>query len=269
MNAAGMRRLQLHQRVGCWSSRGVRGALRRLELVLTPCIVSHPPVESAALVTPANERLDGTQFTPAEAEAQLPGARASAIVYPCQTVDGLVHEFGGAELLRLAHAVPYQRGGDLGERCRVGHAVCTPAAGELLDSYQYVVHAVAPVYPHAPAYTSAGADGRVGAWRRLMVSTYHSALTAAAEASISSLAIPLLGAGARGAPVEDAARAAAHALLYWRGGTDVLHVVHVAVQRDDIAEALLCAIDSEMNSAPAAQAWQRDGPASERFEDAS
>ena len=45
-------------------------------------------------MNPANERLQGTQFTPDECSRRLPGGLAG-IIYPPQVIDGLVSELGG------------------------------------------------------------------------------------------------------------------------------------------------------------------------------
>jgi len=83
--------------------------------------------------------------------------------------------------------------------------VLTPATGALEQSYRHILHTVPPIFGVAE-----GKDPR--AWEQLLLSCYASALQAAREAGSCSLACPLLGAGARGAPLVDAARVAAQAL---------------------------------------------------------
>ena len=73
-----------------------------------------------ALLNPANERLDGTQFDPSTAARTF----QSTIIYPTQVVDGLVTELGGHRLYRTLQALP--RGAD-GSRCATGHALATPS----------------------------------------------------------------------------------------------------------------------------------------------
>ena len=114
----------MHRLVRAWQSRDTRGAIARLELCLTPCIVSHPPGACDALLNPANERLDGTQFDPSTAARTF----ESTIIYPAQVVDGLVTELGGTELYRVLQALPCAADGS---RCATGHALATPSGGEL------------------------------------------------------------------------------------------------------------------------------------------
>ena len=130
----------MHRIVRTWHASGsTPGAVSRLELCLTPCIVSHPPGECDALVNPANERLDGTQFDPSTASR----AFGSTIVYPSQAIDGLVTEFGGDRLFRTLQALPQDTDGS---RCPTGSALVTSAEGELTCAYSHLVHAVAPFY---------------------------------------------------------------------------------------------------------------------------
>ena len=79
----------------------------RVELWITPCVVTMPPPRSTALVVPTNERLCGTQFahfpkggpTPAATkigERDYERPRAERLLYQCESVDGIVTEFGGA-----------------------------------------------------------------------------------------------------------------------------------------------------------------------------
>ena len=114
----------MHRLVRAWQSRDTRGAIARLELCLTPCIVSHPPGACDALLNSANERLDGTQFDPSTAARTF----ESTIIYPAQVVDGLVTELGGHELYRVLQALPCAADGS---RCATGHALATPSGGEL------------------------------------------------------------------------------------------------------------------------------------------
>ena len=112
----------MHSLERAWrASSSAHGALARLELCLTPCIVSHAPGASDALINPANERLDGTQFDPSTAAR----AFGSTIIYPSQSVDGLVTEFGGGRLYRTLQALPRRPDGS---RCPTGSALATAIA---------------------------------------------------------------------------------------------------------------------------------------------
>lgn len=129
--------------------------------------------------------------------------------YPFQSVDGLVTEFGGAELklaLEAHHADPVS-----GVRCPVGSAKVTRRCGELAELFDAVIHAVPPMYRLMP-------DAR--SWVEQTTSTYHAAFDVAQREGLATLAVPLLGMGARGAdvPKPTALKVAAHAALSWRGG---------------------------------------------------
>lgn len=287
-----------------------------------------------ALLNPANERLVGTLFTPSEANARLLG---EGLIYPCQSVDGLVAEFGGSELARACQALPVTEPGT-GERCPVGEAVLTPAFGELVASFDILIHTVAripinpllpsnalsakaqlPVSPpavptlsHDPARTtrerkplpssiagvamsctltqpprSAGDALRPqlcfpssafltrkraflqtqaapfwgdAKWPLQLGSCYDAALSLALQHGVGSLAAPLLGAGARGAPPSEAARVAASAVAAWMGRDATsslkratapkrsLPLLFFAVPDEHNARALSAALGSEMDS---------------------
>ncbi|KAJ8598258.1 hypothetical protein CTAYLR_005493 [Chrysophaeum taylorii] len=219
-----------------------------VEVWTTPCIVSSPPPRADALVVSANERLCGTQFAYFNVGGPTPlganfGAAALGFLktmrveeralYPCESVDGLVTEYGGTELARILEAIP-SISDDLEYpvRCPTGGARRTPA-GPLATLFPAgLVHAVPPFW---------GND-----WDRLVASAYRNAFAAAfADAPASVLAVPLLGAGARGAPLPDAARAAARAAGAWLASAadgPRSRTVAFSVLSDRAAEMLASAI---------------------------
>jgi O-acetyl-ADP-ribose deacetylase (regulator of RNase III) len=212
----------------------------RVSLHLTPCIVTSPPGNvRGALANAANERLQGTAFTPSQCSRRLLG---NTIVYPPQTVDGLVHELGGAALaadLLLVPPAKVQKAPRAGAdnlpdlvRCVTGGAVVTKAFGELLTCYTNIVHACAPFYD----------DDN---WQQRLRSCYHATLDVSEMAGISQLALPLLGAGARGAPVAHASRVAAGAIASW-SGRGVLQDARFGVQEEDVASDLAEALDAKL-----------------------
>lgn len=225
-----MRRVHPTSLLGSWRAHG----RLRVELWESPCIVMTPPSLGLdddacdALVNPANERLQGTLFTPSECSSKL----RNNIIYPPQAVDGIVSELGGAELAAACMALPEVAPG--GTRCATGEAVLTPAFGELLMSYNKLVHTCAPLYC---------GDSE---WRRATTACYHSAFDVAQDAGLAVVASPLLGAGARGAPIRAASNAAAAAVSSWHPHGDStmstgragLRVVRFAVQESSIAETL-------------------------------
>ena len=173
----------------------------RVELYLTPCIVTFPPGGKCdALVNPANERLVGTRFTPGECARYL--APGTTLIYPPQCVDGLVHGARGdssvprdseALAAELA-ALPIVEGDDV--RCPTGGAVATAAHGEMRVCYSHLIHVAAPFFQNER-------------WRELLHSTFTNAFVVAESIGVETVAVPLCGAGARGAPESDAAAVAA------------------------------------------------------------
>ena len=107
----------------------------RVELWITPCVVTMPPPKSTALIVPTNERLCGTQFahftkggpTPAATkigERDYDRPRAERLLYQCESVDGIVTEFGGAAYESAIAELPIVSGdADYPVRCKTGGAV--------------------------------------------------------------------------------------------------------------------------------------------------
>ena len=234
--------------------RGWSGRLK-LEVHRTACIVTHPPGVSRndALINPANERLAGTQFSPEECWKELYGDPVNGrwdrdyATYPFQSVDGLVTEFGGEELKLALEA---QRADEHGVRCPVGRAVVTRECGELNEMFDAIVHVVPPFFRLAP---------NPGAWADEMALTYHAAFDAAQEAGLATVAVPLLGAGARGAELSEAQaqQAAARAAVSWQTKAHDQEspalVVRFGVQDSTAAHGLADAIhDAISELAPAA-----------------
>ena len=225
-----------------WVGRS-NNMLARIEVHRTACIVTHPPGgerANHALVNPANDQLVGTRFTPEECWKNLHGDPTTGrwdkdfVVYPHQAIDGLVSEFGGDG---LAAALAAQPADAHGRRCRVGSALMTPAFSELLELYEGLIHAVPPTYrllePHE--------------WADQLRSTYHAAFHTAQRAGVATLAVPLLGAGARGAPMADAILVAAEAAISWRGEEELsAPIARFGVQDSTTAHALIDALEGAM-----------------------
>jgi len=96
-------------------------------------------------------------------------------------VDSSIHRMGGPTILAQCQVI----GG-----CPTGNAVIT-GAGDLTASY--VIHAVPPIYSGKPEDFE------------LLRSAYANALARAEEVRVKSIAIPSLGTGAYGFPIEQAA----------------------------------------------------------------
>ena len=233
------------RRTDAWG--GVRG--RAIDVVIGDVLNAWPLATHArdghlrALINPANVALCGTSlpYFPRGGPVPRPPPKAlrasssgwggldagSGMLYPAQCVDGQVHAQGGSALRKAldAAAGPSTMLTDAAGqpvRCNEGNAVVT-ATGHGRLPFDLIAHAVPPFWP-TPTSTDGVADD--GEWARLLGSCYASSLralrsaakgrgaTAAPGAAPSSLLIatPLLGAGARGAPVRAAARVAARAL---------------------------------------------------------
>ena len=187
-----------------------------VEVWTTPCVVTAAPPSPlgataarrthAALVVPANSDLIGTAqpyfpMPPGSPVTDQPtstwggGSIGQSAFYPVQVVDGVVTQLGGKELRRLCADMP--RTSPAGERCPTGSAVITTAPASLADPYgwEYLVHACPPLW-QGPKDAA------------LLDSTYASALSVGASVA-QSLTFPLLGCGARQAPVAVSISAAA------------------------------------------------------------
>lgn len=253
--------------------------LAAIEVYRTSCIVTKPPAGSRAndaLVNPANQQLVGTRFSPTECWFNLHGGGQPEDL-PCtprECIDGIVTELGGAELRANLDSQPADAAG---ERCPIGSgAVVTPAFSELSDLYESLIHVVPPIYkrfhiveqdsgiwadfarswwPEA-ASDSAARDAREEAWAEQLAATYRSAFDAAVASGLSSIAVPLLGAGTRGAPTDAAIRVAAESTAAFgalhggdggsgggAAGTEPL-TVRFAVRDEAAAESLSSEIEA-------------------------
>jgi O-acetyl-ADP-ribose deacetylase (regulator of RNase III) len=225
-----------------WARRsGDLNTLSSIEVHRTACIVTHPPggeQANQALVNPANEQLAGTRFTPEQCWTNLHGDPVKGrwdkdfVVYPTQAIDGLVTEFGGEELRLALDAVPADANGS---RAPIGTAVVTPACHELRELYTYLIHTCAPMYRLVEPPT----------WERQIRAAYFAAFDTASSRGWDTIAVPLLGAGARGAPLGDAMRAAAGAAVAWRGsGGGPPLTARFGVQTSTSAHALVEALEA-------------------------
>ena len=166
------------------------------------------------------------------------------LLYPAQAVDGVVHALGGAELRRRLNELPSHKimappaGGDSKHRtlveevrCAEGNAVVVTTAGccELERMFDMICHTVPPFWPrnqrNSTPDTCSDTSTDTSTWQRTMRSCYISSVNALVGATAVSgldsradtpglwIATPLLGAGARGAPVAAAAEAAVEGAL--------------------------------------------------------
>jgi O-acetyl-ADP-ribose deacetylase (regulator of RNase III) len=128
-------------------------------------------------------------------------------------VDGAIHSAGGPEILTACKAI----GG-----CPTGQAVAT-TAGNL--SAKKMIHAVAPRYQD-------GSQGEAG----LLSSAYSAALALASREELKTLALPSLGTGAYGYPLEDAARVALGTSIDFLGSHPEVELIRFVLFNDEAFE---------------------------------
>lgn len=132
----------------------------------------------------------------------------TGMMYPVSVVDGLVHSLGGWKLrveCSMKRIFSKKR-----EPCPVGQAVTSRAPGNLSKHFDAIVHTTPPFHKFndKPEHS--------------LKSCYQQALSLAFahrrhDESAASLrvALPLLGAGARGFPEDTAIRIAASEAIHW------------------------------------------------------
>jgi O-acetyl-ADP-ribose deacetylase (regulator of RNase III) len=122
------------------------------------------------------------------------------------------------------------------ERCPVGHAVVTGPGGSLLqEHFDWIVHTVPPFFRHHPDP------------EEHLMQCYRYALALAFDKG-SRVACPLLGAGARGFPLDVALNLAGQASLEWRDqdkDSGDKQLLAFAIPDTDVAEQLVATISKE------------------------
>ena len=197
---------------------------RSIEIWTTTCIVTNFCEKATVLINPSNPQLCGVKnfpyfprggpvpherprsmhkdWQPLGFVSQWGGMEVgSGMLYPVSVVDGLVHQLGGWRLqaeCRLKSIMAMNS-----EACPVGHAVVTSSGSDTLrEYYEKIVHTTPPFFLHH--------DDPKGA----LYSCYQNALQVAFKEG-ERVATPLLGAGARGFPIDEALSVAASAAGEW------------------------------------------------------
>lgn len=228
--------------------RGVIAFTRGVELYHVECIATDPPGGTTGhqgLVTSANETLQGCNrpYFPIGGPCPEPspsGVRSDSwggmdigdsSLYAPQCVDGVVGREGGRRLREACARHVETRG-----LVPVGGAASTVSTGRLAKRYGAVVHAVAPFWSDEN-------------WENLLLDAYESSFQCARDLNLSFLALPLLGAGAKGAPISDAARVAAAAVERRSISINRDHPPHLRFAVTSVAafEAVEAAMESVMD----------------------
>lgn len=205
-----------------------KSAHKQIEVWTTTCIVTNfgkatKEPRCSVLVNPANPSLSGVKKfpyfprggpepkeQPKKYEHHIMGYVSqwggmevgSGMLFPANVVDGLVHQLGGWKLSLYCKLVSIEH-----EKCHIGQAVSTYAGGKELDvHYDEIIHTVPPFYSHYESPLLA------------LANCYQSSLSLAFKEKNESkkVAFPLLGAGARGFPLDDAIEIAAVESLKWK-----------------------------------------------------
>lgn len=171
------------------------------------------------------------------------------LLFSANVVDGLVHQWGGWKLRWEISFLPILDKTNE-EKCPVGYAVHTASGGQELER-QYasgVVHTVPPFYKH---HFEPEID---------LLRCYEHSFELAFQKT-SRVACPLLGAGARGFPLDVAIDIASQACTQWLNQQEIAtsndqnFSLAFAIPDIEIAEALLYALhlrvaDTEIQRSP-------------------
>lgn len=122
----------------------------------------------------------------------------SDMLYPASVVDGIVHRLGGKSLRLECDEIGY---------CPTGMSVSTTRGeGALVQCFDRIIHTAPPFYSYDQPSS------------RMLRSCYRSSLELAFSTGEIKVACPLIGAGARGFPLEIAIEVAASESIRWRDG---------------------------------------------------
>lgn len=244
---------------------------RAVEIWTTTCIVTNfgktiagraSNSNCSVLVNPSNPELSGVAkfpYFPRGGPVPKQGPNVSAhhimghvstwggmevgegMLFPVSVVDGLVHLHGGWKVTaecswkRLAMR---RHGGDA---CPIGTAVETSAGNDkLADHYDRIIHTTPPFYKH---------DDNP---EEMLAKCYESALAKAISGQNGvRVAVPLLGAGARGFPSDVAIHVASTACWKWcneghsgRSGDSKEEVVAFGLLEANLADQLAISFEN-------------------------
>jgi O-acetyl-ADP-ribose deacetylase (regulator of RNase III) len=145
------------------------------------------------------------------------------MMYAVSVVDGLVHQMGGWKLQAELEWIRVLRTARRQDACPTGSAVATSAGNDTLAmNYDAIIHTTPPFYKHdtnpevglAKCYCSILERAFEKAPNGNPLTTFF-ATDSSGMATATKVAVPLLGSGARGFPVDVACQIAAQALQQW------------------------------------------------------
>ena len=177
------------------------------------------PLITRALVNPGNEEMIGTVLPyfpmagppPKDLFTTSWGGLSAGygMFYSMQSVDGIVSLHGGAELRKACEELPVHEdvelvggggnksGGFGSVRCPVGSAVITKPFGDAITkNYSSIIHTVPPLWPG-----SGGSKLSLEDATALLRSCYYKAFVTGFNTGAAIVTAPLIGSGARRAPV--------------------------------------------------------------------
>ena len=158
------------------------------------------------------------------------------MLYPASVVDGMVHQLGGTKLSMECKWITSFKGG-----CPTGTSVTTHfGSKELIKAFDMIIHTSPPFYRHT--------DDSINLLRQCYKS---SLLSAFSENDDRRVAVPLIGAGARGFPLETALNIAVDECSLWRDDErscfDRQETIAFGIPEDRVAIRLLQLLEEEGN----------------------
>jgi len=143
----------------------------------------------------------------------------TGMLYPASVVDGIVHQLGGQQLAAQCKLIHLLRGG-----CPVGTAVSTSMGGKRLrTAYDSVIHTTPPFYNQEGQEEQEQIDLLGRCYRKSLDLAFQQSSSSAINGDGSSsirIACPLLGAGARGFPLNVAITTAALECWKWMNNSN-------------------------------------------------
>ena len=134
------------------------------------------------------------------------------MMFSAAVVDGLVHQLGGVRLAAECKSKGLLRSGSV--TCPEGTSIVTsPGGSKLRAEYDHIVHTVPPFFKHPPKEDCDVVEMLRGCYRSSLELAFDTFDSQSAEEQ--RVAVPLLGAGCRGFPIDIAIKVAAEESVRW------------------------------------------------------